>query len=142
MKLKLEMSVKGTVPEVFKRFDRQLFEFLKPPLLPVAIERFDGCEVGHEIHLKLSVGPWISIITERVEGPSVSYFVDEGRRLPFPFKYWRHQHVVRSEKGQTMLVDDIEYKTGGRVLDILVWPILYAMFKARHPLYRRYFGES
>jgi ligand-binding SRPBCC domain-containing protein len=142
MKIQLQVTVPGQVPCVFGRFDQKLFEALSPPLMPVEVVRFDGCEVGHEIHLKLPVGEWISLITARVVGESEAFFVDEGQKLPFPFVYWRHQHIVRGASGGVILIDAIEYKTKSPVLDILVRPVLWIMFKARHPVYRRYFQEN
>lgn len=139
MKIQLQVTVSGQVASVFARFDQKLFEALSPPLMPVRVLRFDGCEVGHEIHLSLPVGEWISLITERVVGDSESFFVDEGKKLPFPFVYWRHQHIVRGAKEGVILIDAIEYKTKSPLLDILVRPVLWMMFKARHPVYRRYF---
>lgn len=142
MKIQLQVMVPGNVSAVFARFDQKLFEALSPPLMPVKVLRFDGCEVGHEIHLALPVGEWISLISERGVGEAESFFVDEGRKLPFPFVYWRHKHIVRGAKEGVLLIDAIEYKTKSPVLDILVKPVLWAMFKARHPVYRRYFQEK
>jgi ligand-binding SRPBCC domain-containing protein len=142
MKIQLQVAVPGSVATVFAKFDQKLFEALAPPMMPVTTRRFDGCEVGHEIHLSLPVGEWISHITERVVGEAESFFVDEGRKLPFPFVYWRHQHIVRGAKEGVLLIDAIEYKTKSPLLDILVKPVLWAMFKARHPVYRRYFQEK
>ena len=142
MKIQLEVQVPGEVTHVFSQFDQKLFEALSPPLMPAKVLRFDGCEVGHEIHLTLPVGEWISLITERVVGETESFFIDEGKKLPFPFVYWRHQHIVRGTKEGVLLIDAIEYKTKSAVLDILVRPVLWIMFKARHPVYRRFFQEN
>ena len=142
MKIKLQTVVAGRVSEVFARFDQKLFEALSPPLMPVEVVRFDGCEVGHEIHLKLPVGEWISLITDRVVGADECLFVDEGTKLPFPFVYWRHRHIVRGAQEGSVIIDDIEYKTKSAFLDILVRPVLWLMFKARHPVYRRFFQEK
>lgn len=142
MKIKLQTEVAGRVGEVFSRFDQKLFEALSPPLMPVEVRRFDGCEVGHEIHLKLPVGEWISLITDRVVGTEECLFVDEGKKLPFPFIYWRHRHIVRGTKTGSLIIDDIEYKTKSAFMDILVRPVLWVMFKARHPIYRRFFQEK
>ncbi len=142
MKIQLQTVVAGRVGEVFARFDQKLFEALSPPLMPVKVVRFDGCEVGHEIHLRLPVGDWISLITDRVVGENECLFVDEGKKLPFPFVYWRHRHIVRGAQEGSLIIDAIEYKTKSAFMDILVRPILWVMFKARHPVYRRFFQEK
>lgn len=141
MKIQLEVEIPGQVDSVFAQFDQKLFEALSPPFPPVRVLRFDGCEVGHEIHLSMPVGDWVSVITERVVAPTEAYFVDEGTKLPFPFVYWRHRHIVRSTQVGVLIIDDIEYKTKSSLTDILIRPVLKQLFKARHPVYRRYFQE-
>ncbi len=141
MKLSLKTPVNGSVQQVFAGFDRQLFTALSPALMAVKIERFDGCTPGDEVHLRLPVGRWVSVITAREVGEQEAFFTDEGKLLPVPFVFWRHRHIVRSEKSVTCIVEDIEYKTKAAWLDRVVWPFLWILFSARGPIYKRYFAE-
>lgn len=126
-------------------FDLKLFKALKPPLMSLDVERFDGCNVGDEVHLKVGFGPfrtkWISLITENQENDQETYFVDEGKLLPFPLKSWRHIHrVVKTDDKGSEIQDDIEYSTGLRALDVLMYPVLYLQFAARKPVYKKFFS--
>lgn len=141
MKITLECFVPQSVSNVFDRFDRDLFLALKPPLLPMGLKRFDGCKVGDEVHIQMGPTLWISLITENQVGPSESFFVDEGKQLPFPLTYWRHKHIIRQMGNGSVIIDDIEFRSFGSALDFLLKPILWGMFKLRHPVYRSYFKE-
>ena len=142
MKLLIKAQVPVSADTVFAGFDRRLFEALAPGWLPNQIERFDGCSVGDEIHLRLPLGRWVSLITARETGAFESSFVDEGKVLPAPFVFWRHRHIVRSEKAGCCIIEDIEYKTKSPGLDKVMWPVLWLVFRARAPIYRRYFSEK
>jgi len=142
MKITLRTQIKRPVAEVFAGFDESLFRALNPSFMRTVIGRFDGCQVGDEVHLKLPVGDWISLISERQVGSSECFFVDIGKRLPPPFKTWRHRHIVRGTKEGSVIIDEIDFETNNRLMDMLLWPVLWSVFRARHPIYRRYFQGS
>ncbi len=128
-------------------FDLKLFKALKPPLMSLDVERFDGCDPGDEVHLKVGLGPfkstWVSLITENQESLEETYFVDVGKELPFPLKNWRHIHRVKNiGENVSEIQDDIEYSTGSSVIDVLMYPILYLQFAFRKPVYRKFFDSA
>jgi|688.fasta_scaffold436480_2 ligand-binding SRPBCC domain-containing protein len=143
MRIILSCPVSQNFTQVFDQFDRELFVALAPPLLPMGLKRFDGCKVGDEVHIQTPGGLWISVITEAARGESEHYFVDEGSKLPPPLVYWRHKHIVRQDSlGSSVIIDDIEFRARWSVLDPVIKPFLWMLFKLRHPVYRRYFQEK
>lgn len=144
MKIYLQTPVKGSVPEVFSKFNKDLFVTLKPPLVNVELVKFDGCRRGDEFHLLIRpvVGTqeWKGKVTEDYLSDSESYFIDEGVQLPFPLSKWRHKHLIKKIDAQTFIIDDIEFETSPKFLGPLVYPFLLAMFKFRVPIYQRIFS--
>ena len=86
MKILIKTQIDKNYNFCFSKFDEDLFKFLKPPLLNLEVERFDGCKKGDEIHLGIGLGPfsmkWISHITENSENDEENLFIDEGHLLP------------------------------------------------------------
>ncbi len=147
MKIYIATEVEGNYKYVFSRFDKNLFLALKPPLIQLRLIRFDGCHTGDRVELKLGMfgiqQVWNALIVELQETEKEIYFVDEGQQIPPPIKQWRHKHsLIKMEEDKTLIVDDIEYATGLRLLDILIYPIMYLQFWYRKPVYRRYFSKS
>ncbi len=140
MNLKISTAVATPHKVVFAAFNEKLFLALKPPLLPMKLLRFDGCNVGHEVHIDLGLQVWISLITESVQNEEECYFVDEGSQLPFPLSSWRHLHLIKKNKDHTLIIDDITFSSGFVLLDFFLYPFLYFMFWLRQPVYRKFFG--
>ncbi len=145
MKKALKMTLRCRVtssPEVmWQSHTQELFLALKPPLVPLKLLRFDGCKTGDEVHLQVSGQLWVSVITEAFKTPQECRFVDEGKVLPFPLRYWRHAHIMRQEESGPVMIDAIEFSSGRRWLDFILWPLLWPSFKWRHPIYRRLWGK-
>lgn len=144
----MNLLIKTRIPlnyrEVFKGFTAELFKALKPPLMPLEVERFDGCKTNDEVHLK--VGPlkqqWISIITNDFDDETQCGFIDEGKVIPPPLRYWHHTHrIVKISEDESEIQDDIQFTTGFKILDALVYPVLYLQFAVRPPAYRKYFQK-
>lgn len=143
--LELTHYVGGSVREVFAGFTGELFLRLAPKLPPARLLRYDGNQVGDFVIIQIGVPPlaqeWVSEITAHVEDPRESYFVDEGRQLPFPLKRWRHRHRIRQEgPGRVAIIEDITYSAGGGIMNALMRPLLKAQFGGRGPKYREAFG--
>lgn len=143
----MNLLIKTRLPlnyrEVLKGFTVDLFKALKPPLLPLEVERFDGCKVNDEVHLR--VGPlkqkWVSLITSDFDSNKECGFIDEGKVIPFPLKYWHHTHrIVNISQDQSEIQDDIEYSTGIILLDYVLYPVLYVQFAIRPKAYKKYFN--
>lgn len=147
MRLFFKTRVAGRHADVYARFDENLFRALTPPFPPVKLLRFDGSRTGDEVHLQLGAPLkqlWISKITSDSCDDRLCLFVDEGTRLPFFLRFWRHEHRVRAAadiygKPTCWIEDDIRFRPAPWIGPLL-WPVLWLQFAARGPLYRRYFG--
>ncbi|MBK6267178.1 hypothetical protein JKA74_19190 [Marivirga sp. S37H4] len=146
MHLKINTKVKSNYMDVKKGFNKELFLKLNPPFPPVELKEFGGCEKGDKVHLVLNFiffkQHWISDITYDHTDDQLFEFIDEGVRLPFFLKYWKHHHVVRSDKdGGATIVDDITFKSPFLLMDYLLYPLLWGQFIYRKPIYRKFFQE-
>ena len=145
MKIKLKTPVAQHYLAVLEGFDRDLFTALSPPFPKLTILRFDGSAPGDQVAIELAVGPfrrrWTSLITERQITDQAAWFVDEGQELPGPLRFWRHQHLITHHGTHSVIHDLIEFRSNSTVLDLLLYPIMYAQFALRGPVYRRVFGE-
>ena len=133
-------KVDGELSVVFERFDERLFTYLLPP--GAQLIEFGGSQKGDIVHLKLPLaGEWISEITEHGSSEDTWYFIDEGRKLPFPLKDWRHKHTLLRAGDSTIIEDNMNFSTGSVITDLLFYPILYLSFLPRVWQYKRYFNE-
>jgi ligand-binding SRPBCC domain-containing protein len=136
-------TFKAEFSEVKKNFNKNLFEFLLPKVLPTKILRYDGHETGDQIHLQLANKVWISKITKVNDFESEYNFTDEGERLPLPLKKWHHKHrVVKVNESEVTVIDEISFDCGNKVLNNILYPILFAQFIPRISLYKKYFEEK
>lgn len=143
MNILIKTLVTAEFEQVHPAFDEQLFEALAPPLLPVKLIRFDGSKKGDEVHLKFPLNmKWISVITDNQLDKNKMSFIDEGKKLPFPLTFWKHEHLVLRNNNQTEIVDNIHYQTRHKVLDWLMYPLLYIQFLYRKPVYKKYFHKK
>jgi len=145
MRITLTTRVDQDYRTVYARFDQDLFVALKPPLLPLELKRFDGSKTGDEVHIRLGkwhlAQDWNAKIVEDNIGEDEAYFIDEGIKLPFFLKSWRHHHrIVRTDSG-SLIIDDITYTTPTWLTDYLLYPLMWLQFAARKPVYRKYFAN-
>lgn len=147
MKLHLRTSVSQSYPQVWEGFDEALFRKLSPPFPPVRVVRFDGCKKGDVVELELNFlffrQLWTSLIVEQQASTDEIYFVDEGIKLPFFLRYWRHRHrIIQQTTSSAIIADEIEYRTPSVLTDYLFYPLLWVQFAYRKPIYRRYFKSK
>lgn len=146
MKIVIATIVEQDYETVFDRFDEKLFLKLAPPFIPLNLQRFDGCMVGDEVHLVLGKGffkqEWHAKIIEQQKTESEIYFIDTGALLPKPLKHWKHRHRIIKKGNQSEIIDDIAYSTGNKLLDIIMYPIMYLQFWIRKPIYKAYFKTN
>ncbi|GAC1587669.1 MAG: hypothetical protein NVS3B25_03810 [Hymenobacter sp.] len=148
MHLTLRTAVGQPPAAVMAGFTRALFLALAPPFPKLELRRFDGCRRGDRVEIGLNAFgkrlAWTSLITDDgVRPDGTHYFVDEGQRLPPPLRYWRHRHLVQPGPNNTsVIVDDLEYRTASALLDAVLYPIMWAQFAWRKPIYRRWFGQT
>lgn len=142
MKIYHSTLVRCEFESAILKFDQILFEKLSPPLINLKVNRFDGCKKHDEIHLEMNflghVTRWVSVITADAHLENEFYFIDEGKDLPAPLKYWKHTHIVKKiSKDQSMIIDEIEYFANNSFLTKIIYPALYTMFYLRKPIYIR-----
>ncbi|OWY22605.1 hypothetical protein C7N43_01520 [Sphingobacteriales bacterium UPWRP_1] len=146
MQFTITTRVEQPFRTVFAGFNRALFMALKPPLVPMKLLRFDGCNTGDEVHLNLGFGQeWISIITEFSDTSNAVCFTDVGKKLPFFLQSWQHKHSITAAEGnpnESLITDTITYQSHNTLLTRLLYPVLYMQFAWRKPVYRRFFGKT
>lgn len=139
MNITLRSKVNGEVSSIFERFDERLFKFLLPP--GAQLIEFGGSQKGDIVHLKLPLaGEWVSEIIENGASEDTCYFIDEGRKLPFPLKEWRHKHILLRAGNSTIIEDNMSFSIGNKITDLLFYPVLYFSFLPRVWQYKRYFN--
>ena len=79
---------------------------------------------------------WHSKITKKEQ----TYFIDEGEKLPFPFKEWKHTHKFKEDGKLTVMTDIVEYDAS--VPDFFVKFILNQMFSGREKEIKKYFQKA
>jgi len=151
-KIKINHHVHDHFIAIKEKFNLDLFIKLTPPLARCEVTRFDGCQKNDEVHLtfypmwKLRLRTikfhWVSLITKASTSENEFQFIDEGKRMPWPFKSWHHHHlVIKVDESQSLIVDDIEYKTHSTLIDYLAYPGLYFTFFMRRGVYRTEFNN-
>ena len=144
MKLTIRTSVGAPLATVWAGFDRALFNRLSPPFPPVKVLRFDGCQTGDMVSLELNFilfkQVWNSDIIDQKTTDDEIYFIDQGVKLPFFLKAWHHKHRLIRVGSGTVIADEITYLTPNRFFDYIMYPLLWAQFIYRKPIYRRVFN--
>lgn len=138
MNITLTSNVNLDHKSVFNGFDSKLFTYLLPP--GTELIQFGGSDKGDVVHLKLPLaGEWVSLITENQESEKGYYFIDEGKKLPFPLKKWKHRHTIEAYNGGTRIIDDMTFSSGSYLFDLVLYPVLYLSFYPRTWQYKNYF---
>jgi len=145
MKIRLVTEINKSFDFVSAHFDRKLFSFLLPPKSVAKLIRYDGFSPGDQIHIQFKLpwsADWISQITSTRVNSEVFEFVDIGAKLPYGLRGWEHQHLVEKRGNDlTLIVDNMNFKTGCRVMDWLYYPILFMVFYPRKAQYKTYYDE-
>lgn len=145
MLLHLQTAVQQDYLSVFHAFDEQLFRKLAPPYPRLKLLRFDGSAPGDVVEVELQTGirsfRWTSLITEREITDKAAWFVDEGQEVPPPLRKWHHKHLVMQHGGGAIIHDIIEYSTGHKALDAVLYPFMLAAFGMRKPVYKKMFQQ-
>lgn len=143
MRLTIQTKVQAHWSKVQKGFNEDLFLELNPPFPKVKLKRFDGSEKGDLVSMELNFLLWKDTWTSEITFDQTSNtgfeFIDEGTQLPFPFKAWKHHHIIKETQGETYIIDDIRFDTNLLVLNVLLYPLLYLQFYYRKPIYRKLF---
>jgi ligand-binding SRPBCC domain-containing protein len=145
LRVAIHTPVQQDFLSVYRKFDQDLFLALAPPFPKFKLLRFDGSQPGDRVAVELNFGvfrqTWTSLITASKVTEQEAYFIDQGQQLPWPLKFWQHQHLITSNPaGGAIIHDLIQYRTAFWLLDWLLYPFMRAQFSYRKPIYRRYFG--
>lgn len=144
MQIKISTRVQAPLKQVIDGFTQDLFLDLNPPFPPVKLLQFDGCHKDDVVALELNFiffkQLWKSLITHDEKSERHFLFVDEGVKLPFFLKSWKHRHLLQTQDQGTEIIDDIEYSTGSLLTDILFYPVLLGQFLYRKPVYKKVFS--
>jgi hypothetical protein len=120
--LLLKTKVDQNYLKVKEGFNEDLFTSLNPPFPPVELKEFGGSEEGDIVHLRLNFiffkQDWISEIT-----------------------YDRTNKVLKLDNNTSEIVDDITFKSPFKLMDYLLYPVLWLQFAYRKPIYRRLFNR-
>ncbi len=146
MNIQLKTKVDGNYRDIMRRFDRQLFEALKPAGADMDIIAFTGSERGDKVHLRFNrpvKAEWISHITDHGANDREAYFIDEGVKLPFPLAYWKHKHIVQKITEDTSyIIDDMTFKGRNFFFTLLLYPGIFLGFYPRKKIYQEYFKTT
>jgi len=72
------------------------------------VDVFEGASVHLQLDFFVIKLHWQGKITKVVHE---AYFIDEGERLPFPFKSWKHVHAFKKiSDNETKMIDRVEYE--------------------------------
>jgi ligand-binding SRPBCC domain-containing protein len=142
-RLETRLWLPAPVDRVFAFFaDASNLETISPPflhfrLLTPGVEMRRGATLDYRLRLRGVPFRWRTEIT--VWEPQ-SRFRDEQRRGPY--RYWRHSHLFRAERGGTIVEDGVDYDVpgGDAVHQLLVGPDLIRIFTYRQERLREIFG--
>ncbi|MFN2395166.1 MAG: hypothetical protein ABR597_05710 [Bacteroidales bacterium] len=116
---------------------------MMPPFSLARIERYEGQSPGDIVDMKFNIpflGYWTVIIKESWTSNREYGFIDRGLRVPFGITYWKHIHRVVARNNQSsFIVDDIEYETAWKFLDVILYLPMFFIFYPRKFQYRKYF---
>jgi ligand-binding SRPBCC domain-containing protein len=143
MHFEVRTKVGGHYRQVFAKFDQDLLLKLVMPGMKLQLLHFDyPPKVGGKIHIRVTIfgmikQEWKNDFTSYTINENECAFVDEGRQMPWPLKQWRHNHRVVKIQDGTEIVDDVTFATSNKLLDVLMFPVVWMQFRYRRPIYRR-----
>lgn len=146
MKINVKTLIKTDRPliEVFHEFNEAMFLYLTENA-PVKPLRYDGDEVGSEVHLQMLFpwkDKWVSVITERSEAEHECYFIDKGITLPFNILEWEHRHIVQQSEEGIIIEDAITFESTNFLFNVFWWLAFMPQFLLRKVQYRRYLKST
>jgi len=142
VKFTVSTQIHGISPgEVYRVFNYDLLWALSPPFAKPKAVLYEGNRPGHRMVFRL-VTPlgtkhWAGRVTEEGHTENEIYFVDEGEQMPFGLSLWRHKHRIIKTGWGTLLRDEVRFEGRNALLTVLLFPVLYAQFIYRKPLYAK-----
>jgi ligand-binding SRPBCC domain-containing protein len=148
MRFQILTKVQGNHRSVFLRFNHSLLLQLTPPGMRMELLEFqDPQEPNGKIEMRVTIlglikQEWENAFSDYELGEAECHFVDQGVKMPFPIRLWRHDHRVLADgPDQAIINDDVTFGSGFFLMDWMLFPILWLQFRYRRPIYRRVFGR-
>jgi ligand-binding SRPBCC domain-containing protein len=146
MKFAIETRVEADYLTVKEKFDENLFKALSPSFPKVRVVLFEGSRKGDKVSLEMDLllfkQKWVSIIVDDATDDKEFFFIDEGEELPFFLGSWRHKHRIIKNASGSIIRDEIQYSGRFFWMTPLLYPVLYAQFANRRPIYKKYFRKK
>lgn len=145
MKLTFKTPVKGNFEFVASQFNEELFKKMALPLTKIYVGFFEGTKKGDSFSFTMKFMGfhqfWEGLIVDNGSNADESFFIDIGKKLPFPLASWSHRHSFqRISDGETLIVDEVEYSSFNKLFDYLLFPFWQSYFNYRSYLYKKIFG--
>lgn len=144
-----ESEVNAAPAEVFAWHEEPgAVERLTPPWEKVQmVKRGESLRVGTQVIFRVFTGPISQLwVAEHVAYDPPRLFADQQRQGPFA--YWLHRHRFEpTERGTTLMIDDVEYELplgwlGELVGGAFTRAKLQKMFDYRHQVVLQHFGKA
>ncbi len=145
MKITIKTAVELDFKTVWQGFNKKLLKKLSPPFPKVEIKSF-SMDKGEKVEIILDIFIkrylWVSVITESEALINEFYFIDEGIEIPLGMTYWRHKHRILKKSDSSFILDEVEFKTKYKLLEWLLYPLIFLQFLYRIPIYKSEFKKQ
>ena len=151
-KIEFLSHVPVSIEVVKENFSEELFKYLLPPLFPLKVVRFEGVQKGAKYEFDLAGGllpgllstTWSGEIVDAGDVQGGFYFTDEGTKLPFPLKSWRHLHRIlpNPQKGGIDILDMVEYSCYLPLFEYSLYPSFFSLFVFRKKRYSAFYTNK
>jgi ligand-binding SRPBCC domain-containing protein len=145
LKILIKTAVEKDFQAVWSGFNQELLLHLSPPFPRAKITSF-GMEVGNKVEIILDFFilrlSWISIITDSQKNENEIFFIDKGIKTPMGLTFWKHKHRIVKQNDYSLIIDEVEFKTKYKLLDWILYPLLFLQFVYRIPIYKSVFKKK
>lgn len=140
MKFAVESKITGIdFRKVYDVFDFKLLSDLSPSFMKPEAIIYEGNKRGDRLSFRLHTPffttLWEGKVSEEKYAEDEIYFVDEGDKMPFGMRLWRHKHrIIKTDYG-TLIRDEVQFDTKNSLLTFFLLPGIWLQFLYRKPLY-------
>ena len=145
MKFYQEVKIKNTKFEnVINSFHDIKFVKFLTSLQPIKIINWDGIQNNKLAFFKLWFLGWrnFKVMHSNYKNNATELsFIDSGIELPLGLKSWHHEHIVRKNGNETLIIDSLNIKHSNILAGYIIFPILVLPIFIRIFLYKIYFRK-
>ena len=139
----MKIIIKSPVPlppeQVWEGFNLELLKKLTPGIVQLKADVFEGTQPGCRFEMRVGafgvLQEWKGLVTQAGQTPGSYWFVDEGVKLPWPLKTWKHLHAVRKSANGSVIYDLIQFSCRPKWLNPLIFCFLFPLFSVRKRKY-------